>query len=242
MAPDNFENIELSSVAGDYRPNHFEKDTDYLDQVGTTQPLIRERKKKSLDENESETTEISLPPNVKMDPAVGWVVCIDGVDKGRSFRLVKGNNTIGRPGMGKQYDVSLTDQAISRKGVAGVIVYNEKSNQFFITPGDLATNVNPYLNDEILLSPKPLTDHAVIEIADDILIFVPFCCDKFKWKFDEAPKAGEGKQEETSGSGKDEIKRCPHGHFYNAAVNDSCPYCDEKNANNDPDGVTRIYY
>ncbi len=132
---------------------------------------------------EGALTEIDLPATFKLEPTVGWLVCISGVDKGRSFRLVKGNNPIGRPGNGKKYAVELTDQQISRKGAAGVIVYNEKDNRFYIMPGDLTTNINPYLNDEILLSPKLLTPRSVLEVADDVLIFVPFCCDKFVWRF-----------------------------------------------------------
>ena len=168
-------------------------------------------------------TEIFLPPSVKIDPAVGWLVCVDGVDKGRSFRLVKGNNTIGRPGGAKKYAVSLSDQAISRKGACGVIVYNEKSNRFFITPGDLTTNINPYLDDEILLSPKELHARSRLEIAGEKLIFVPFCSDKFKWRFgeEEVPQPVQPKTDDV-----DEFR------FKGNETQDF---------DNDPDGPTRIF-
>ena len=186
-------------------------------------------------------TVIDLPTSVKIEPAVGWLVCIEGVDKGRSFRLVKGNNSIGRPGNGKNYAVSLTDQAISRKGACGVIVYNEKSNQFFITPGDLTANINPYLNDEILLSPKLLTPRSVLEIAGDVLVFVPFCCDKFKWNFAGQQKPQPAAQPAPTKTDREMFIKCENGHYYNAAVNDKCPFCASLNIENDPDGQTKTF-
>lgn len=223
MASGTFEEYsDLSDVFGN---------ESFDDYAGKTETL-----REKAETTKSGATEIFMPTSVKQDPAVGWLVCIEGVDKGRSFRLVKGNNPIGRAGNGKKYAVSLTDQAISRKGACGVIVYNEKNNRFFITPGDLTTNINPYLNDEILLSPHLLEPRARLEIAGDLLIFVPFCCDKFKWSFEDedAPK----KPENRGGN----MVRCKNGHTYNAAIYKSCPYCEKNNrADNDPNGETMIW-
>ena len=235
MPSDNFDHYELSSVAGSYNPRMGGNE-----QTEKTEPIISRRIRSARPTVDRELTEITLPPSVKIDPAVGWVVCIAGVDKGRAFRLVKGNNPIGRPGNGKTYAISLSDQEISRKGAAAVIVYNEKSNQFFIAPGDLTINVNPYLNDEILLSPKHLEERSKIEIGGDVLVFVPFCCDKFKWKFSEEEKAQKNVPVENIGINN--IVRCPNGHNYNAAFNETCPYCEEKIRDNDPDGTTKIVF
>ncbi len=204
------------------------------DQSDKTVPL-------GISDADKDRTVVFTPPASKIDPAVGWLVCIRGVDKGRSYRLVKGNNTIGRPGNGNRYGVELTDQTISRKGAAGMIIYNEKGNAFFVTPGDLTINVNMYLNDEILLSPQKLDPRAVIEIAGDTLIFVPFCGEKFTWRSEipeSAPKEEipQNQKEETGPKG---IIRCPKGHYYNGDTNDTCPYCRELQ-NNDPDGATKI--
>lgn len=204
-----------------------------MDRSDKTVPL-------GLNDNDSERTVIFSSSSAKTEPAVGWLVCIKGVDRGRSFRLVKGNNTIGRPGNGNRYNIDLSDQTISRKGSAGMIVYSEKGNTFFITPGDLTINVNTYLNDEILLSPQKLESRAVIEIAGDTLIFVPFCSDKFVWKSEEPEKVRtEEKPQIPEESGKKGIVRCSKGHYYNADINASCPYCRELEKN-DPDGVTKI--
>ena len=181
-----------------------------------------------------------MPDDEILKPAVGWLVCISGVDKGRAFRLVKGNNSIGRTGNGRTYAVDLTDQQISRKGACGVIVYNEKNNTFYITPGDLTTNINPYLNDEILLSPRQLNPRSVLEIADDVLVFVPFCCDKFVWKYTEKLDQDEVPAERPSKNRR--IPRNSTGFENNGTIiTDNNGRDDRDNGHeNDPDGATII--
>jgi len=256
MDTEAFQNYELSSITDDSGFTNIDQSTKVVNNRLYTPGTVKDRndfdlKTEKLTERretqkrsnpvDMELTLIDLPPMVKTEPAVGWMVCVEGVDKGRSFRLVKGNNTIGRPGNGKNYAVSLTDQGISRKGACGVIVYNEKTNQFFITPGDLTTNINPYLNDDILLSPQILSPRSVLEVAGDVLIFVPFCSDKFKWNFS-IPKKQEQEAEALRENNKqDDIVRCKKGHYYNSKLNDTCPHC-AKEEENDPDGKTKIYF
>lgn len=263
MSSDIFENVDLSSIADDslISKNQFSKiggdsgiqevslsedwkpgnNSDYNDVK--TEKINSDRKPTGRpipNNNVEDATVIDLPVSVKVDPAVGWLVCVSGVDKGRSFRLVKGNNSIGRPGSGNTYAISLTDQSISRKGACGVIVYNEKSNQFFITPGDLTNNINPYLNDEILLSPKLLYARDILEISGDVLIFIPFCCEKFKWNFSNVKQ--NAASEPLRNEERNDIVRCEKGHYYNAAINNSCPICAQIAAEaNDPNGQTKIW-
>lgn len=246
MPSETFENVELSGNA----------DQDLIRQ-GKARAKAEAAKMKTIPielpatrpaEDDGRTL-MDLPSSVKVNPAVGWLVCIDGVDKGKSFRLVRGNNPIGRPGSGKNYAISLTDQAISRKGACGVVVYNDKTNQFYITPGDLTTNINPYLDNEILLSPKLLNPRAKLEVAGDVLLFIPFCSDQFKWIFvnpaqnqppvrrgSAAPEPA-GPQNDVSGN----IVRCEKGHYYNALINKTCPYCASAQKDNNPDGQTLIF-
>lgn len=243
MSSDSFENFSLSSESNSGTwPSSIllsENDGTLPFNDSLWEPLPKPKPKPKQEEG---VTVIDLPETVRINPAVGWLVCIEGVDKGKSFRLVKGNNPIGRSGNGKTYPVSLTDQGISRKGACGVVVYNEKANQFFLTPGELTTNINPYLNDEILLSPKQLMPRARLEIAGDILIFVPFCNEKFKWNFDlpkeqapaPAPRPAVPQEQ------REQIVRCPRGHYYNAAESKTCPYCETMMRNNDPDGAVVI--
>ena len=124
----------------------------------------------------------------KQQPVIGWLVCTEGPDKGKDFPLHGAKCTIGRSGNGMTYSVSLSDPEISRKGAACVILYNEINNQFYLTPGDIAANINPYLNDEILLAPSLLQNRPKIQISKDVMIFVPFCVDDFKWNFESEEK------------------------------------------------------
>ncbi len=238
MASDTFEKIDLSSEASNFSEipmsesfdaehggnNMSSKDEGWDDKTESLEAKEKghhRRGKPEKDEPDTDVTVVDLPSNAKIDPAVGWLVCIEGVDKGRSFRLVKGNNPIGRSGNLKKYAVSLTDQSISRKGACGVIVYNERSNQFFITPGELTTNINPYLNEEILLSPRKLMAKDILEIAGDVLIFVPFCSEKFKWNFADPQPQGHSH----------EAKNAREKYKPGAAMDEE----------NDPNGETKMY-
>ncbi len=271
MASESFENLGLSSMADDESTRFSETPLSSMADDGSTRfsdipmsepftgPSERRpgRDKKWGEETEAiddkvkkkgrrpepddgGVTVIDLPASVKIDPAVGWLVCIEGVDKGRFFRLVKGNNSIGRPGNGNKYDVELSDQAISRKTACGMVVYDEKSNRFYVTP-ETGSNVNPYLNDEILLAPQLLTPRAVLAVAGDVLVFVPFCCDKFKWNFAKPQEQQPQAETPQPGNRREMIVRCEKGHFYNAAMNSSCPYCAAAEEENDPDGETKMY-
>ena len=112
-----------------------------------------------------------------IDPVVGWLVCIEGPDKGRDFRIHSERNFIGRaPTM----DVSIAgDASISRENHA-VISYNPKKNRFSLAPGDSRGLV--YLNDDEVLSAEVLTAYDMIELGSTKLLFVPFCSDSFRWE------------------------------------------------------------
>lgn len=65
------------------------------------------------------------------DYVTGWLVCIDGVEKGRDFRLRHGFNWIGR-----DYDMDVilqSDIAVSRQKHCAV-VYDDRSNSFSVVP------------------------------------------------------------------------------------------------------------
>ena len=98
------------------------------------------------------------------------------------------------------------------------------------------------MNEEILLSPKLLKSRSTLEIAGDILIFVPFCSDKFKWKFESPAEQKKSNENGTETDKKESIVRCERGHFYNSSIHDTCPYCEALANENDPDGVTRIVF
>jgi hypothetical protein len=109
-------------------------------------------------------------------PVVGWLVCIEGPDKGRSYELYLKTNTIGRSYM---RDVYLkNDMTISR--YQAKIAYDERHNLFALLP---AENTNPiYLNDEPVYSPGKIQAYDCIEFGKSKYVFVPLCSSRFNWK------------------------------------------------------------
>lgn len=116
-----------------------------------------------------------------MDPVVGWLVCIEGPDKGKDYRLYNKINMIGRS---EENDVVLDkEQTVSQRNHAR-LAYDAKHNNFQIIPGD-GSNV-AYVNDNPLYVPHLLSAYDVIEFGDTKLMFVPFCSPQFQWNQEEA--------------------------------------------------------
>lgn len=112
-----------------------------------------------------------------IDPVVGWLVCVDGPDKGKDYRLLGRVNTIGRS---EKMDVCIKgDQTISSVNHAR-IGYGDKNNRFTLIPAE-GTNVI-YLNGEEVYIPAVLAPYDVIEIGETTLVFIPFCSERFTWQ------------------------------------------------------------
>ncbi len=120
-----------------------------------------------------------------VDPVVGWLVCVTGPEQGRDYRLHSERNFIGRaPSM----DVAITgDASISRDNHA-VISYNPKQHSFRLAPGDSRGLV--YLNDEEVITPLALAPYDRIELGETVLLFVPFCGERFVWPVGDKPAEG----------------------------------------------------
>ena len=111
-----------------------------------------------------------------IDPVVGWLVCIEGPDKGRDFRIRSEKNFIGRsPAM----DICIqNDPAVSREN-HGIVSFNPRKNVFKLHPGDSHGLI--YLNDEDVDTPTVLESHDLIEMGETKLMFIPLCGEKFQW-------------------------------------------------------------
>lgn len=113
---------------------------------------------------------------INLEPIVGWLVCVEGPEKGKDYHLWARINTIGRS---EKMDVCIKgDQTISRENHAR-IAYDPKHNNFQLIPAESINNI--YLNDEPVYIPAKLSAYDVIELGDSKMIFVPFCCDRFRW-------------------------------------------------------------
>ena len=118
-------------------------------------------------------------------PVVGWLVCTEGKNYGRSFPLHEGKNFIGR---NESMDVALTDDETVSRIKHAVIVYEPKQRKFFAQPGE--SHELFYVNDDVVLTGVQLHDRDVLSIGDAELVFVQFCDERFGWEQKQDSSAG----------------------------------------------------
>jgi pSer/pThr/pTyr-binding forkhead associated (FHA) protein len=123
--------------------------------MGKTVPLIREK--------------------IGIDPVVGWLVCVEGNDKGKDFRIHADNNFLGRS---EGMDISINDETISRENHS-IISYDSRNKNFYIVfSGGRSLSL---LNGEPVYSTIQLKPYDLIEVGDTKLRFIPFCGENFNW-------------------------------------------------------------
>ena len=111
------------------------------------------------------------------DPVVGWLACVEGPSRGKSYTIRGGINAIGR---GDRMDITITgDRTISMENHAK-ISYSDRNNRFNLLPGDGRNIV--YLNGEEVFSATPLQAYDLIDFGETKLLFVPLCGERFTWK------------------------------------------------------------
>ncbi len=110
-----------------------------------------------------------------IEPVVGWLVCTEGREKGRSYPLHVGRNFVGRS---IRSDVAIPDdEQISREDHCSV-VFEPKSCQFLLARG---------LGEVLLLEGKALESSARLRDGDCIdmgscrFVFIPFCKEGRSW-------------------------------------------------------------
>ncbi len=115
-----------------------------------------------------------------VDPCVGWLVCISGVNKGRDYRLHSENNYIGRD---DRMDVCIKgDEHVSRENQA-IVTYDETESSFYLSSG-MGRSI-------VRLNGTSITNQVVLKSGDKIsfgeteLMFVAFCGDLHKWDYSE---------------------------------------------------------
>ena len=119
------------------------------------------------------------------DPVVGWLACVEGPSRGKSYTIRGGINAIGR---GDRMDITITgDRTISMENHAK-ISYSDRNNRFNLLPGDGRNIV--YLNGEEVFSATPLQAYDLIDFGETKLLFVPLCGERFTWKKEEQKDDG----------------------------------------------------
>ena len=111
------------------------------------------------------------------DPPVGWLVAIEGPDKGSVATLGLGRNTVGRS-RENRVPLGASDKQISRVNHCE-IVYVAQTRLFYIQ--DRNSRNLTYVDDQPVLSSQILGSRAQVRMGDTVLRFVPFCDDEFSW-------------------------------------------------------------
>ena len=118
----------------------------------------------------------AAPPKGAVDPVVGWLVCIEGPDRGRDYRLRAGANVVGRsPAM----DICIaSDAAVSRERHCSINFDIEKE-AFQLTPGETGSFL--YLNGDLVTAPRYLKQDDVLDVGRTKLVFIAFWSKEHRW-------------------------------------------------------------
>lgn len=111
-----------------------------------------------------------------IEPVVGWLVCVEGKEKGKDFRLYGKINTVGR---NETMDVCIKgDPGITRE-VHVRVSYDPRHNNFYLIPANSSNNT--YLNDSPVYVPTEMHAYDILELGETKLVFVPLCNQNFSW-------------------------------------------------------------
>jgi len=105
---------------------------------------------------------------------VGWLVCTNGPVKGKSYSLHSGRNFAGRS---LDMDVVLSDDLTISREKHFSIVYDPKSNLYFL----LAGSGNTFLNGQPMTEDKEIFEGDCITAGASEYTFIPFCKEGRKW-------------------------------------------------------------
>ena len=144
------------------------------DAIGQT--VMPEAIRRRMEQERDNRTVGEFKRKLGYEPVVGWLVCVEGPEVGKDYRLFGRINSIGRA---EGNDVVLAQEhTVSQKNHVR-LAYDAKHNNFQLIPGE-GTNVT-YLNDEPLYVPQKLNAYDVLEMGATKLIFVPLCNERFHW-------------------------------------------------------------
>lgn len=130
---------------------------------------------KGLENNDDEQLTISKSIiQGQNSPVTGWIVCIEGSFKGRSYEIRQGKNFVGR-------DVSMDIALLGEKSVTRnkhiSIVFEPKKCETYIVPENGITYINEIpVNSSVLLN-----ENDILSIGELKFIFVPYCDGERKW-------------------------------------------------------------
>ncbi|MCI6027980.1 MAG: FHA domain-containing protein [Clostridiales bacterium] len=128
-----------------------------------------------FDGQASEKTMSFMESAIKRDPIVGWLVCIEGPERGRDYRLRSEKNWIGRS---MRMAVSIPDDKSIENENHALIVYDPKANEFSMV---LGRSAQTYLNGTQLSDCAALNDGDTIKLGKSVFHFIAYCKEDRRW-------------------------------------------------------------
>lgn len=133
----------------------------------------------AVDDDDDGKTVAIIHHDMGIDPVVGWLVCIDGKEKGKDYRIHTDNNFVGRS---ERMDICIRgDETISRENHA-IVSYDSVDKIFYFSPGDGRSIVR--LNDKAIFQTVQLQAYDKLVIGKTTFLFIPLCGDNFEWNGD----------------------------------------------------------
>jgi hypothetical protein len=121
---------------------------------------------------------------IKDGPVVGWLVCLEGPDRGRDYRLRMEKNFIGRA---PHMDVVIENDTTVSRDKHAIVIFDPKKKTFWLLPGEASGLV--YLNGDLVNSPAQMKSDDILEVGQTKLVLIPFCGDRYSWSPDAAAAA-----------------------------------------------------
>lgn len=118
----------------------------------------------------------TIPQNTeKTVPVFGWLVSVDGEDKGRDYKITSANCSVGA---NSDADIKLNIKG----GYAGAmfrVCFDGRGGDFYLVPDSSYTNI--YIEGEPVYSQRKLEARTCIEVGGSKFIFVAFCNSQISW-------------------------------------------------------------
>lgn len=108
------------------------------------------------------------------DPVVGWLVCLSGDIKGKSFKLKSGQNILGTSGI---MDIYLPSDEKSSEAKA-LLIFEPNKKEFILR----ANSTQISINDREVKEYSKIKDYDIIAACGYKLIFKSLCNKSFDWK------------------------------------------------------------
>lgn len=179
FADDSYEEIGKTAPLGGFGNRTVETPRDSSTIGKTVAPQAYRKKQEEM----SKTVGVFVKKN-DLDPVVGWLVCIEGHDKGKDYRILAKTNSIGR---GEEMDICIKGDSTISSDRHAKIDYDVKNNKFYLLPAENKNTI--YLNDAPVYAATMLNAYDTIQFGLSKVSFVPFCNEQFKWS--DTEKAGD---------------------------------------------------